>query len=111
MTGLLSMEAARHPTRSKTAAQALNVERSSAFRVLVRAGFVARALTYGVIGGVAAALAVGAGASSGSANQQGALTLIAHAPLGRVVVGGAAIGLLMYAVWKLSLPIIGRGPE
>lgn len=111
MTGLLSMEAARHPTRSKTAAQALSVERSSAFRVLVRAGFVARALTYGVIGGVAAALAVGAGASSGSANQQGALTLIAHAPLGRVVVGVAAIGLLMYAVWKLSLAIIGRGPE
>jgi Domain of Unknown Function (DUF1206) len=58
---------------------------------------VARAVTYGVIGGVAAALALGAGASTGSANQQGTLTLIAHAPLGRVMVGLAAVGLFMYA--------------
>jgi len=95
-------EAARH---------ALLVERSDTFRLLVRAGFLARALTYGVIGGVAVALALGAGGRSGSTNQQGALSLIAKAPLGGVVVGIAALGLLMYAIWKLSLAIIGTGPE
>jgi Domain of Unknown Function (DUF1206) len=104
-------DAAAQDKRRRTVEQALVVERSGAFRLLVRAGFVARALTYGVIGGVAAALALGAGASSGEGNQQGALTLIAHAPLGRVVVGAAAVGLLMYAVWKLTLAIVGRGPE
>lgn len=96
----------REPAR-----QTLGVERSNTFRLLVRVGFLARALTYGVIGGVAVALALGTGAHSGSTNQQGALSLIAAAPLGRVVVGIAALGLLMYAIWKLSLAIIGRGPE
>ncbi|HEY6397732.1 MAG TPA: DUF1206 domain-containing protein, partial [Solirubrobacteraceae bacterium] len=95
----------------KAARGALLAERSKTFRFLVRAGFVARGLTYGVIGGVAVALALGAGAQPGNANQQGALTLIAHAPLGRVVVAAAALGLLMYAIWKLTLAIIGRGQE
>jgi hypothetical protein len=93
--------------------ETLRGEGSKAFRVLVRAGFLARALTYAVIGGVAMALALGAGASASasSTNQQGALSLIARAPLGRVVLVVAAAGLLMYAIWKLSLAVIGRGPE
>lgn len=95
----------------EAARETLAVEHSDIFTVLVRAGFLARALTYGVIGGVAAALAFGVGASPSSANQAGALTLIAHAPLGRFVVAAAAVGLFMYAVWKLTLAIIGRGPE
>src|SRR5437588_12036746 len=37
--------------------EALAVERSWPFQLMVRAGFVARALTYGVIGGIASALA------------------------------------------------------
>jgi hypothetical protein len=90
---------------------ALGAERSKTFELLVRAGFVARGLTYGVIGGVAGALALGAGGQSGSANQQGALSLIAKAPLGKIVVGVAAVGLLMYALWKLSLAVLGQGPE
>lgn len=89
----------------------LSAEQSKPFELLVRAGFVARGLTYGVIGGVALALALGAGGSSGSTNQQGALSLIAKAPFGRIVVGVAAVGLLMYALWKLSLAVLGRGPE
>jgi hypothetical protein len=97
--------------RPEAARETITVERSKPFRLLVRAGFLARALTYGVIGGVAVALALGAGASARSTNQQGALSLIAHAPLGRVVVAISALGLLGYALWKLSLAILGRGPE
>ena len=59
--------------------EALTLERSRPFSWLVRAGFLGRALTYGLIGGVAFALAVGAGAAPAAPNQQGALALIAAA--------------------------------
>jgi hypothetical protein len=91
--------------------QALAVQRSRAFCWSVRAGFITRGVTYGVIGGLATALALGVGSDGTSANQQGALALIAGAPLGRVVIAVAAVGLLAYAVWKLGLSVMGRGPE
>jgi Domain of Unknown Function (DUF1206) len=90
---------------------ALGVERSRPFELLVRAGFGARALTYGVVGAIALALAVGAGAAPAAPNQQGALSLVARAPLGRVAVAVAAAGLLAYALWKLGQAAFGRGPE
>jgi hypothetical protein len=68
---------------------------------LVRAGFVARGITYGVVGGIAMALAFGAGAAPATPNQQGALALIARAPLGRVALFVIATSLLAYALWKL----------
>lgn len=77
----------------------------------MRGGFLTRGVTYGVIGGLAAALAVGVGSDGTSPNQQGALALIAAAPLGRAVIAVAAVGLLAYAVWKLGLGVMGRGPE
>ena len=77
---------------------------------MVRAGFVARALTYGVIGAITLALALGAGEAA-APNQQGALSLIASGPLGRVAVAVAAVGLLGYALWKLGQAMFGRGPE
>src|SRR6185437_2065543 len=86
-------------------------ERTRPFRWAVRAGFVARSLTYGVVGAIALALAVGAGSAPARPNQQGALTLIAHAPLGRVAVAVAAVGLLAYALWKLGQGVFGQGPE
>jgi hypothetical protein len=90
---------------------AIAVERSRAFVWAVRAGFVARSITYGVVGAIALALAVGAGAAPAAPNQQGALALIAGAPLGRVAVAVAAVGLLAYALWKLGQGAFGRGPE
>ncbi|MBV8217744.1 MAG: DUF1206 domain-containing protein [Solirubrobacterales bacterium] len=85
--------------------------RSRPFRVLVRTGFVARALTYGVIGGIALALALGAGSAPATPNQQGALAFIAGAPLGRVALVVVCVGLLAYALWKLGQAVFGRGPE
>jgi hypothetical protein len=87
------------------------VQRSRPFRWAVRAGFVARSLTYGVVGAIALALAVGAGSAPTAPNQQGALALIARAPLGQVAVAIAAVGLLAYALWKLGQAAFGRGPE
>ncbi|HEX4283280.1 MAG TPA: DUF1206 domain-containing protein [Solirubrobacteraceae bacterium] len=91
--------------------EALSAQRSRPFRVLVRAGFVARAVTYGIIGGIALALALGAGAAPARPDQQGALALIAGAPLGRVALAVVCVGLLGYALWKLGQAVFGRGPE
>jgi Domain of Unknown Function (DUF1206) len=91
--------------------EALKVERSRPFELLVRAGFVTRALTYGVIGGIALALAAGVASAPAAPNQQGALAFIARAPLGRLAVGVAAAGLLAYALWKLGQAVFGHGPE
>jgi hypothetical protein len=87
------------------------VEQAQLFQWLVRAGFVARAITYGVIGALAFALALGAGTVGTSPNQQGALSLIARHALGRVALVAICAGLLAYALWKLTQGILGRGPE
>lgn len=86
-------------------------EGSRPFRWLVRAGFLARALTYAVIGALALALAAGAGTGGAAANQQGALELIASKWPGRLALVVIAAGLLAYAVWKLTQAVFGSGPE
>ena len=104
-----------HATAERTASgverDALDVQRSQPFSLLVRAGFVTRGLTYGIIGGIALALALGVGPAPAAPNQQGALEFIAGAPLGRVAIAVAAAGLLAYALWKLGQGVFGRGPE
>jgi hypothetical protein len=64
-----------------------------------------------VIGILALALALRWGPTGAAPNQQGALTVIARAPLGRLAVAVIAIGLLAYALWKLGQGLTGRGPE
>jgi hypothetical protein len=78
---------------------------------VVRAGFVARGITYAVIGLLAAALAMGAGTNGATPNQQGALALIARDGLGRVAIVGMAAGLFAYAIWKFDHGFHGGGPE
>lgn len=87
------------------------LERLGPFQWLVRAGFIARGITYGVIGALALAIALGAGTLGTTPSQEGALNLIAHTPVGRpamIVISG---GLIAYAAWKLTQGIFGRGPE
>lgn len=77
----------------------------------MRVGFVARGLTYGLMGALALALAFGAGTSGASPSQQGALGLISRSVLGRIALVAVAAGLLAYALWKLTQGILGTGPE
>jgi hypothetical protein len=91
--------------------EALSLERAQLFEWLVRGGFAARGLTYGVMGGLALALALGAGTAGNAPSQQGALALIDKAPLGVVALILIAAGLLAYSVWKISRALLGRGPE
>jgi hypothetical protein len=104
-------ETLTRPRSGGVAEDALDLERKRPFRWLVRAGFVARGVTYGVIGGITAALALGAGSEGERPNQQGALEAIAAAPLGKAILLVAAAGLLAYALWKTGRGLFGRGPE
>lgn len=82
---------------------------SKGFEYLSRAGFVARALVYGIIGILAVKLAVGQGGKL--TNQQGALHTVAHQPFGKVLLTLVAIGLGGYGLWRLVRAAIGHGPE
>jgi Domain of Unknown Function (DUF1206) len=88
-----------------------SIDESSVYRALVRIGFVSRGVTYAVIGGLALALALGAGTDNTAPDQQGALSLIARSAIGRVALIVIAAGLLAYALWKLEQGIFSRGPE
>lgn len=78
---------------------------------LVRGGFVARGVTYGVIGILALSLALGYHTQGQTPNQQGALVLLARTPLGHGSLVLVAVGLFAYAVWKLQHGVFARGPE
>jgi hypothetical protein len=82
---------------------------SHAFEWLSRAGFVARALIYAIIGILAFKLAVGHGGKL--TNQQGALHTVANQPFGKLLLTLVAIGLGGYSLWRLVRAAIGHGPE
>lgn len=82
---------------------------SPAFEWFSRAGFVARALIYGIIGTLALKLALGQGGKV--TNQQGALHAVAHQPFGKLLLTLVAIGLGGYSLWRFVRAAIGHGPE
>jgi Domain of Unknown Function (DUF1206) len=92
------------------AAETVDAARESGFGWLVRGGFVARGVIYGIIGGLALALALGA-ADGTTTSQQGAIGLLSGEPLGSVAVGALAVGLLAYAVWQIGQAVLGRRLE
>jgi len=82
---------------------------SRAFEWLSRAGFVARAAIYAIIGVLALKLALGSGGKL--TNQHGALNTVANQPFGSLLLTLLAIGLGGYAMWRLFRAALGRGPE
>lgn len=86
-----------------------HVEQSRGFEVLARAGFVARAVIYGVIGILAVKVAVGAGGKT--TNQSGAMKTIAAQPFGKGLLILVAIGLAGYSLWRFARALLGHGLE
>jgi hypothetical protein len=93
--------------RAETVAN--EVEQSTAFEALSRAGFAARGAIYAIIGILAIKLALGAGGKT--TDQAGALKTIAHQPFGKVLLILVAIGLAGYSLWRLSHALLGHGQE
>lgn len=73
---------------------------------MARVGYAAYGVVYVLVGALAVQAAVGGG---GTASQEGALQAILRAPLGRVLLGLVAFGLLAYAVWRVFQGV--RDPE
>jgi Domain of Unknown Function (DUF1206) len=82
---------------------------TAAFEWLSRAGFVARAAIYAIIGVLALKLAIGQGGKL--TDQQGALKTVANQTFGSILLTLLAIGLGSYAMWRLFRAALGRGPE
>jgi hypothetical protein len=76
---------------------------------LARAGYVAYGVVYVLIGVLAVQAALGGG--GGATGQEGALRSILLAPLGRVLLGTVALGLLAYAAWRLFQGILDPEDE
>ena len=85
------------------------VARTPGFEWLSRAGFVARAAIYLIIGVLALELALGVGGKA--TNQQGALQTLGRQPFGEALLVLVAIGLACYAAWRLTRAALGHGPE
>jgi uncharacterized protein DUF1206 len=98
---------ARELHRAKSAGE--DFVQTRTFEWLSRAGFVARATIYGIIGMLAFKLAIGAGGKL--TNQHGALDTVANQPFGAFLLTLLAIGLGGYALWRLFRAALGRGPE
>ena len=74
-------------------------------RVVARLGLVARGLFYLLLAGLAINVLTGAGrerGGSGQANANGALTQVAHAPVGFALIAGAAVGFVVFALVRLG---------
>ena len=72
---------------------------SPAIRLSRRFGFAAKGFVYLIVGFLAAKAALYRG--GGVKDEQGALHEVLAAPFGRVLLGVAGAGLLVYAVWRL----------
>ena len=76
---------------------------------LGRAGLVAQGVLYGVIGILAAKVALGG--REESPDKQGALREIAQQPFGKGLLAVLAVGFAAYALWRLAQAILDRDNE
>jgi hypothetical protein len=76
------------------------------YAVLARTGLVAKGVSYGLVGVLAVALALGAGGQATS--RQGALEKLASNGLGKVVLALLAIGFAAYAIWRFVQAVAER---
>ncbi|NNU15319.1 DUF1206 domain-containing protein [Parvularcula sp. ZS-1/3] len=77
----------------------MSSSRKELYEKLARAGFAARGVTYGLIGGLAFAAAIGSGgATTGS---KGALAALSDSGWGIAVLSLTAIGLFGYGLWRI----------
>jgi hypothetical protein len=70
---------------------------------LVRMGYAARGVVYALVGGLALLAAFGSGRTTGT---RGALQTVVSEPLGGLLLGGIALGLLVFAAWRTAQALL-----
>ena len=105
------MSISRHGEQARAAATQAGddaerlARRSSGWLVpLGRAGYAANGLVYAIVGALAVQAAIGIGGDITDTN--GALGHIIDAPGGRWLLGGVAVGLLGYALWRVLQAVL-----
>lgn len=71
-----------------------------------RAGWVAKGAVYALIGALAVPIALGNGSGDDEASRSGALAEIAESSWGGVLLVVAAVGLFLYAGWRLTTAVL-----
>ena len=97
-----AMELARDSRR-----QARRTARSPWLGYLGRAGLAAQGVCFGIVGGLAVSLALGAGGVA--TDPQGALTAIARHGWGTLLLVLLCIGFAGYALWRFAQALFDRG--
>lgn len=83
--------------------------RSTWVEGMARYGLVAKGLSYGLVGGLAVAVAVsGAGKAT---SRQGALAIVADESYGPLLLVPLALGFACYALWRLAEALFDRSRE
>lgn len=77
--------------------------------VLARVGLVAKGVSFGIVGGLAVALAAGAGGKATS--REGALATIAGDTAGTILLVLLALGFAAYALWRFAEPFVEDGDD
>lgn len=87
---------------------ARTAQRSDGFRRTARAGFVVVGLVHIIIGALAVSIATGGG---GDADQDGAMQVIRSTPVGGLLLGGVAAGLIALAVWEVTSGLLSANRD
>jgi hypothetical protein len=87
--------------------QARRTARSPWLGYLGRAGLAAQGVCFGIVGGLAISLAVGAGGTA--SDPQDALNAIARHSWGTLLLGLLCIGFAGYALWRFAQALFDRG--
>jgi hypothetical protein len=98
-----AVEAARRPVQ--TARRDARSGRGW-YAAAARTGLVAKGVSYGIVGAVAIALAVGLGGKA--TDRSGALELLAQHDLGKALLGALAVGFGAYALWRFVQAVADR---
>jgi Domain of Unknown Function (DUF1206) len=77
------------------------------YAVLARTGLVAKGVSYGLVGVLAVALALG-GAGGQATSRQGALEKLASHSFGKVMLALLALGFAAYAIWRFVQAVAER---
>jgi hypothetical protein len=93
----------------KARAAAPRAAKSTWVEGLARYGLVAKGVSYGLVGVLAAALAVGSGGKATS--REGALETLADESYGKVILVAMALGFAAYGLWRLAQALFDREDE